>query len=171
MEQLVRLLAGMLVRVGNDYQARFAEAAAFFSIGAVTPSDLVALACDALVGGQDSQALRELAGQTPPTSVYDIEHLLEKLADDLLFTFHRRGSDSGRIAAARVMAARCLAGEMPAQELTRWMHERIGHGHDSPPLEDLVTLDDQYDIAEYTGQDKKEVDSAVVAAARRLLDH
>lgn len=160
----------MLVRVGNDYRARFAEAAALFSIGAVTPSDVVALACDALVDGQDSQALRELAGQTPPTSVYDIEDLLEKLADDLLFTFHRRGSDSERIAAAWVMAARCVAGEMPPQELTRWMHERVGHGHDSP-LEDLVSLDDQYDIAEYRGQDKKELDLAVVAAARRLLDH
>ena len=50
------------------------------------------------------------------------------------------------------------------------MHERIRHGHPDPRVEALVSLDDQYDIIEYTGQSAAELDEAVTAAARRLLD-
>jgi hypothetical protein len=56
------------------------------------------------------------------------------------------------------------------RELARWMHERIRHGHPDPRVEALVSLDDQYDIIEYTGRSAAELDEAVTAAARRLLD-
>jgi len=109
---------------------RLAEDVALWSVGEIMTADIVEHACDALVGGLDSQALRELAG---------------------------------------VLARRCVAGELPPREFVQWLHSRVGHGHEDEQLEALVSLDDSYDITEYTGVGAEEIDRQVMDGAHRLL--
>jgi hypothetical protein len=155
----------------DDYRVQLAEDSTLWSVGEVTTAQLIRLACDALVSGMDSQALRELAGapESSSSSDYDIEDILERVADDFGFTFYRRNSADGRLAGARVLAAQCVAGHLPPRELARWMHSRIKHGHEDQRVEALVSLDDQYDISDYTGQSPEQIDRAVLGAAERLL--
>ena len=149
---------------------QLADDATLWSVGEVTTAEVVSSACDALVAGLDSQALRELAGASANDSQYDIEDLLERVASDFNFVCYRRDSDAGRLAAARLLAARCVAGALPPRQLAGWMHERIKHGHPDPRVEALVSLEDQYDIIQYTaGLTIEQIDRDVLAAATRLL--
>lgn len=153
----------------EDYALQLAEDVVLWSVGEVTTAELVRCACDALIEGLDSQALRELAGASETDSQYEIEDLLERVATELDFAFYARDSADGRLAAARVLAARCAAGHLPPRELARWMHERIKHGHPDRRVEALVSADDQYDILGYTNQSEADIDRAVRAGAESLL--
>jgi hypothetical protein len=159
----------MLVTVDHEAtKARLSDATALWSVGAVTADEVITRACDALVAGHDSQALRELAGAPRASSVYEVEDLLAQVADDFGFSFHPKGSEQGRVAAARVLAALCISGHIAPRELARWMHDTIGHGH-GEALEALVLLDDDYDLVEYAGQSAEDIDRTVIDAARKLL--
>ena len=158
------------VSVADNWSKDVATEMALWSVGESTTAKLVLVACDALVGGLDSQPLRELAGASGTSSNYDIEDILERLAHEHDVPFYRRHSSAGRKAAARVLAAQCVAGDLPPRELARWMHTRIKHGHDDPLVEALVSLDDQYDVCDYSGESPDVVDRAVVEAAARLVD-
>jgi hypothetical protein len=149
---------------------RLREDAALWTVGEVSTGELVLCACDALVDGLDSEALRTLAGANEATSAFDIDDLLRSVAHDFGFEYSPHGTEPARLAAACVFASRCTRGELMPRELARWMHERIGHGHTDPRVEDLVSLNDQYNILEYTGQSAADIDAAVTEAARRLLD-
>ncbi len=153
----------------HDYRRQLEADVALWSVDGVTSCEVIRLACDALVSGLDSQALRELAGASPSSPAYDIEDLLERVAIDFELTFHGRHSEGGQLAAARVMAAQCVAGELPPRELARWMHSRIQHGHDDQRVEALVYLDDRYDVREHTGESLDQIDVAVMNAAKYLL--
>jgi hypothetical protein len=109
------------VGVVRDYPQQLAEDAALWSTREVTTSELVRLACDALVDGLDSQALRELAGASDSTSVYEVEDMLERVAEDFGFRLLARDSEGGRLAATRVLAAQCVAGQLMPREFARWM--------------------------------------------------
>jgi hypothetical protein len=149
---------------------RLREDAVLWTVGEVTTRELVLSACDALVDGLDSQALRLLAGASESTSAFDIDDLLRALAPELGYGAISHGSVEGRIEAARVFAARCVRGELPPRELAGWMHERIRHGHPDRRVEALVVADDEYDTLEYSSQSEAQLDARVVAFARRLLE-
>ena len=148
---------------------RLAEDVALWSMGEIMTADIVEHACDALVGGLDSQALRELAGASPTTFSVDIEKLLRQLAEDFGFPFYERRGEAGRLAVARVLARRCVAGELPPREFVQWLHSRVGHGHEDEQVEALVSLDDSYDITKYTAVGAEEIDQQVMDGAHRLL--
>jgi hypothetical protein len=156
--------------VVNDFVRQLAEDATLWSVGEVTTRELVRLACDALVGDLDSQSLRELAGASPEESQYEIEDLLERVGHAFGFVVYERDSESGRLAAARILAAQCVVGGLPPRELASWMHTRIKHGHEDRRVEALVSLDDRYDVAETMGNPVDEIDRAVLVAAAQLLE-
>lgn len=147
-----------------------AEDATLWSVGEVTTGELALTACDALVFGADSQALRELAGASEATSAFGIEELLRALGDDFGFEVYQHDTVAGRLAASRILAAQCVDGRLAPRDLARWMHTRIGHGHEDRWVEALVSMDDRYDLAgNASSETMDEVDGAVLEAARHLL--
>jgi hypothetical protein len=139
-------------------------------MGEIPATDVVTAACDALVAGLDSPALRILAACTRAEADYDIPDLLPPALDELGLTFHPPGSVAGQEAAARAIATRMLAGELTPRELAFRIHQRFGH--ELPLAERLANLDDEYDLLEYDGDGTPaQIDADVTAEALRLAQH
>ncbi|MFG2115308.1 hypothetical protein ACGFRB_22215 [Streptomyces sp. NPDC048718] len=141
--------------------------AVLWSIGELRSGDLVDAACDALVAGLDSPALRCLAACTRGEADYDVPDLLPPALEELGLTFRPRGSLSGREAAVRVLATRMLAGEFSPDELVFRVHRLCGHG--LPLARRLAELNDRYGRIEYGETAPAELDAAAVVEARRLV--
>ncbi|WP_370665710.1 hypothetical protein [Streptomyces sp. IBSBF 2507] len=143
--------------------------AALWSLGEIPATEVVSSACDALVAGLDSPALRMLAACTRTEAYYDVPDLLPPALDELGLTFCPAGSVAGQEDAARALAARMLARELTPRELVFRIHQRFGHG--LPLVEALANLDDEYDILDYGDRTSAQVDADVVAEALRLTRH
>ncbi|MCW8216036.1 hypothetical protein [Streptomyces griseolus] len=145
------------------------DRAVLWSMGEIRATEVVTAACDALVAGLDSPALRILAACTRTEADYDVPDLLPPALDELGLTFHPAGSVTGQEAAARALAARMLAGELTPRELTFRVHQRFGH--ELPLAEQLANLDDDYDVIEYGNRTQAQVDADVTTEALRLTQH
>ncbi|MGW1549019.1 hypothetical protein [Streptomyces sp. NPDC002346] len=143
--------------------------AALWSMGEICAGDVVSAACDALVAGLDSPALRILAACTRAEADDDVPDLLPPALDELGLTFYPVGSVAGQEAAARALAVRMLAGKLTPPELALRIHQRFGH--ELPLAERLAELDDEYDILEYSDRTPAQVDAEVTAEAHRLAQH
>ncbi|WDV56548.1 hypothetical protein PV963_42585 [Streptomyces coeruleorubidus] len=143
--------------------------AALWSAGEIRASDVVSAACDALVAGLDSPALRILAACTRAEANYDVHELLPEALGELGLTFYPIASEAGQAAAARALARRMLAGELTPRAFTSRIHQR--YGHELPLTERLAELDDEYDVIEYPDRTVGQVDAEVTAEARRLAAH
>ncbi len=154
----------------EDGRQALADAAGLWSVGGISPTAVIVLACDALAAGLDGQSLRELAGlpASPSTSLYDVEDLLAPALEGLGIPHFERGSAAGEIAAARVYATRCVGVKLGPRELAEWMHRTFQHGQNDM-LERFLGLDDEYDILKYTGRSREQVDQSVVEACYQLL--
>ncbi|MGW4048517.1 hypothetical protein [Streptomyces sp. NPDC004721] len=75
--------------------------AALWSMGEIRASDVVSVACDALVAGLDSPALRILAACTRAEADNGLPDLLPPALDELGLAFYPVGSVAGQEAAAR----------------------------------------------------------------------
>ncbi|MFJ9907482.1 hypothetical protein ACIRVK_32125 [Streptomyces sp. NPDC101152] len=128
--------------------------------------DVVRAACDALVAGLDSPALRILAACTRAEADYDLPDLLPPALDELGLTSYPMDSVAGQEAAARALARRMLAGELTPRELASRVHQRFGHT--LPSVERLAQLDDEYDYIEPDDPVRATFDAQVSAEARRL---
>ncbi|MFE9427745.1 hypothetical protein ACFYNO_32835 [Kitasatospora sp. NPDC006697] len=143
------------------------DRAVLWSIGEIRAGDVVTAACDALVAGLDSPALRALAACTRAEADYDVPEILPSALDELGLAFYAVGSVAGQEAAARALAGQMLAGELTPPELAFRIHQRFGH--ELPLAERLAELDDEYDMLDYGGgRAPSEVDAEVTAEARRL---
>ncbi|MGW7081596.1 hypothetical protein [Streptomyces sp. NPDC054866] len=142
------------------------DLAVLWSIGEARATDVVGAACEALVAGLDSPALRILAACTRGEAEYDVPDLLPAALDELGLTFYPRDSEAGREAAVRALADQMLAGRLTPRELALRIHQRFGH--QLPLAERLAELDDEYDILEYGDRTPAQIDAEVTAEARRL---
>ncbi|MFC7219252.1 hypothetical protein ACFQLX_13900 [Streptomyces polyrhachis] len=147
----------------------FQDRAVLWSMGEISATDVVAAACDALVAGLDSPALRILAARTRAEADYDVPDLLPPALDELGLTFYSVGSVAGQEAAVRALAARMLAGELTPRELAFRVHQLFGH--ELALAERLAELDDEYDVLEYGDRTPAQVDADVTAEALRLAPH
>ncbi|MEU9644364.1 hypothetical protein [Streptomyces sp. NPDC048188] len=145
---------------------RLQHCASLWSAGDLRATDVVAAACDALVGGLDSPALRILAACTRAEADYDVPDLLPPALDELGLVFHPATSAAGREAAVCALAALMLEGELTPRELAFRVHRRFGH--EFPPAERLAQLDDEYRLLACDGGTSTEVDAEVRAEALRL---
>ncbi|MFI1279266.1 hypothetical protein ACH4U5_00585 [Streptomyces sp. NPDC020858] len=145
--------------------------ASLWRVGEGCATDVVSAACDALVAGLDSPALRILAACTRAEADYDVHDLLPPALDELGLTLLPAGSEAAEEAAVRALARRMLAGELEPWDLTHRIHHR--YGHDLALTARLVELDDEYGMleAEYGDGAVDEVSAAVTAEARRLAGH
>jgi hypothetical protein len=153
---------------GNEALATMRDAAALWSVGYIIAAEVVRIACDLLVAGQDGPALRMLAAVPFRHADDEVPDVLEAALTDLGLTYYERGSRAGQEAAVRTLAARVLAGTMSPRSLAVWAHSKFGHGR-LDLAERLVELDDVYDTVEYTNMTEQEVDAEVTAEARRIL--
>ncbi|MER6678803.1 hypothetical protein [Streptomyces sp. NPDC000983] len=135
-------------------------------MGEISATDVVTSACDALIAGLDSPALRMLAACTRAEADYDVHGLLPPALDELGLLLRPAGSLAGQEAAARALAARTLAGELTPRELPFRIHQRFGH--ELPLAGQLANLDDEYDILEYGDRTLAQVDADVLAEALRI---
>ncbi|WP_244369416.1 hypothetical protein [Streptomyces sp. CAI-85] len=142
------------------------DRAVLWSMGELRATDVVTAACDALVAGLDSPALRVLAACTRGEADYDVPDLLPPALEELGLTLHPLGSVAAQEAAARVLAARMLAGELSPRELASRIHQRFGH--ELPLTERLAELDDDYDTLDYGDRTAAQADADVTAEALRL---
>ncbi|MGW3094976.1 hypothetical protein ACWDCC_16190 [Streptomyces sp. NPDC001102] len=145
------------------------DRAVLWSMREIPAADVVAAACDALVAGLDSPALRILAACTRSEADYDVPDLLPPALDELGLVFHPAGSVAGQEAAARAFATWMLAGELTPRELALQIHHRFWH--ELTVAAQLALLDDEYDTLEYGDRTPAQVDADVVTEALRLTQH
>lgn len=147
------------------------DVAALWSFGDRSNLDVVDAACDALVAGLDSPALRELAGVFREDSEWEVRILLPRALQELGLRFYEPESVEGKAAGLAVMARYCVAGTMGPRQLAYWAHVVIGHGQ-PPEIEQFVVFDDVYDVVE-SGAAKEtleDIDRRVLQACEALLD-
>ena len=75
-----------------------------------------------------------------PSTSGDVEDLLAPALEGLGIPHFERGSAAGQIAAARVYATRCVAGQLGPRELAELMHRTFQHGQNDM-LEKFLGLD------------------------------
>ena len=148
----------------------FEQAALWRLTPEVGQEALVRLACDALVSGQDSAGLVQLAGQSTRGQDYEFAAAVEAALTDLGLGLPGRDSPEAQVGAARAMSRLVLNGLLSPRELVRWAHVHIGHGG-ANSVQALVDLDDAYDTAEYVSKKPADLDHDVRTEARRLLDN
>ncbi|MFE6225506.1 hypothetical protein [Streptomyces sp. NPDC057854] len=141
------------------------DRAALWNVGEARASEVVDAACDALVAGLDTPALRILAACTRAEADYDVHDLLPPALDELGLALQPADSTAGQEAAVRALVRQLLADELKPWELTFRIHRRYGHG--LALTRRLAELDDEYGILEYGGS-VREIDAEVMAEARRL---
>jgi hypothetical protein len=155
----------------GDLRDRLYEQAALWQLTPeVGQEALVRLACDALVGGQDSPGVVQLAGMSTRGQDYDFEEAVAAALGDVGLAPPTRDSAEQQTAATRAMSRLVIDGRLSARELARWAHVHIGHSGASV-VQQLVEFDDAYDTVEYVhiGKEPADLDKDVIAEARRLL--
>ncbi|MFD6886160.1 hypothetical protein [Streptomyces sp. NPDC059957] len=139
---------------------------AIWSVGEVTGSDVVDVACDALVAGLDTPGLRVLAACTQAEASYDVHDLLPAALHELGLVFYPFDSAAGREAAVPAFARRVLAGEFTPSEFAARVHRCYGR---EPLLtRRLAELDYEYEILQFGDRTMEEIDAEVIAEAQNL---
>ncbi|SDK63014.1 hypothetical protein SAMN04487820_11082 [Actinopolyspora mzabensis] len=144
------------------------ENAALWSAREIHAEELVRVACDALLADLDSPTLRVLAACTRAEAGESVPALLPAALDELGLVFYPLDSEAGRVAVARILAQRVLAGELTAREFARRIH--LAHGHELELTELVAGLDDQYTTVGYgvSTPDEAWIDAEVIAEASRI---
>lgn len=144
------------------------DAATLWSIGYGRGQAVVEAACDALVAGLDSPALRMLAALSTREADREVPELLPAVLEELGLSALPKDSLAGRETAARALAARLVSEHLTPRELASHAHRLFGH--ELPIAERLAELDDEYDTIEYSGRTPDEVDADITAEAHLLAD-
>ncbi|MFF1907680.1 GNAT family N-acetyltransferase [Kitasatospora sp. NPDC058218] len=155
--------------VTSPAAVRLQDRALLRSIGELRAREVVEAACEALVAGLDTPALRMLAACTYGEAEACVADLLPPALAELGLVFHPLDSRSGEAAGLVALAGRLLTGELTPRELADAVHRR--YGHESEAAETLAQLDDDYGVLEYIHRTEGEVDAEVWAEARRLTAH
>src|SRR4051794_16137955 len=103
----------------SEQQARdnLIDALSLWSGGVEASTVVVEAACQALVAGLDSPGLRALAGLPFDVSTYELEDVAPAVVIELGLPYSPPRTEGAAVAAARVMAARCLRGELTPRDL------------------------------------------------------
>lgn len=123
-------------------------------------------ATDALVAGWDSPALRQLAGASSTDNLWALDALVDDVTSELNLPTAAPG-EGREVQAAAAMCRRALRGEVGLREVARWAHQVIGH-EGPQALQQLVELDDQYDIADIGPLTLAEVEELAQRTVTRL---
>lgn len=149
-------------------RAQMAEAVAWWRVGLGDGRAILACsATEALVAGMDGNALAELAGIRNDMNPFELDALLERVADEQGLREALAGDPE--LVAVRRMCRILLADEMSERELSRWAHTRFHHESESDLLNQLAELDDEYDDAEYAKGKTHEIKARIREVAQQIL--
>jgi hypothetical protein len=161
----------------DEVRRALSDASALMSVQDVDPAEVIRVACDALVAGLDSQALRELAGLAYDSSEYAVLDLLEQTLEELSLPRYELLSEAGCLAAFKVHAAQCVSGEETPREFYAWF-QFVDSDDQSSGLDKAIRRDTRISsiVAELyervggkrDGPGLEKFDSEVLAACRRL---
>jgi hypothetical protein len=136
----------------DESKARAAELLrdeiALWMTSQVSPADVIAAACGVIVAGAESPAVVDLAGRSARESSGIIAKDVVAALDELRLPPRPRRSEAVLLAASLAMCRRFFRGLVSAGELARWAHRTAGH-EGPAAVQGLVSLDDDYDGAEY----------------------
>jgi hypothetical protein len=152
----------------GEARTELQEVATLWSVDRSSHEAVVEVACDTLVAGLDSEALRKLAGVMETEAQIEVPPLLERTMAELGLVLYQRGTKDGQVAAANSMARNCIEGRMAPQNLAAWAHDTFRHGENAR-LEPFLSLNDEYDRMTNTGKSGEQLDAAVLAESGRLL--
>lgn len=159
-----------------DVTSALRDKALLWSLGFASAADVVSAACDVISAGEGGMAMAMLAGVHHRWADEEAPELMPDALAEVGMPFFPRGSQAAKGAGLAQMAGRVLAGELKPRELTAWAHGVIGHdGGDIG--QSLVSLDDQYQLAYAVAEDNgseadtRDLDTEVMAGARRLIEH
>jgi hypothetical protein len=162
----------------DEVRRALSDAGALMSVEDMDPAEVIKVACDALVAGLDSQALRELAGLAYDSSEFGVLDLLEQTLEELNLPRYELFSEAGWLAALKVHAARCVSGEETPREFYAWL-QFVGADDQSQGLDKAIRRDTRISsiVAELyervagkqDGPDLEKFDSEVLAACRQLF--
>jgi hypothetical protein len=126
---------------------------------------VIMAAAEALAQGADTPSLRELAGiSTHRISLWSLTEFARAAFEELGLHLPEPRSAEAQTMAMKAMCRQLSNGLVTPRTLTDWAHRHIGH--DGPAaLQDLVELDDEYDIQ---GQ-SEDLDRRTASAAEALL--
>jgi len=147
---------------------RLANIAALWSVDRASHEQVVDADCEVLVAGEESPALTLLAGVFRAEAHAWSWSCFPRRYMSWGLPYFERGTAAGKRAAARVMAAACVRGDLAPHELARWMHSTFHHGEDDE-LELLVVLDDRYDELAWASETEEDLDRLVLDACQTLL--
>lgn len=150
----------------SEATAVFRDSIALWTADAISSRGVIEAACDVVAAGVAPPQIVAIAGLPFDAGRGDIEDALQGL--DVGFPMTPRRNPEALVAAARVMAERCLDGSVAPRELTCWMHTTFGHD-ENPVLEPFLHLDDSYDIIEYTDRLEADIDAEVMSLAQALV--
>ncbi|MGJ7906886.1 hypothetical protein ACOQFL_10430 [Actinopolyspora sp. H202] len=142
------------------------EHAVLWSAREIRAEAVVRSACDALMAGLDSPALRVLAACTRIEATEAVRELLPTALGELGLVFYPLDSEAATEPAVRLLARRLLAGEMRPRAFA-WRISRV-HGSNMDLALPFVGLDDAYDTVEYTEYTVAELDTEIITEARRI---
>jgi hypothetical protein len=128
--------------------------------------EVIDAACECLVAGSDTEALRELAGASLRDSSFVLDPLILRTLDELGL------SDALEVdlqrSAMLVLARRLATGRITPRQLASWAHAHIGH-EGSAECQPFVNFDDMYDEAECVGLHQADLDHMVREEADAYL--
>lgn len=145
------------------------EAMAWWRLGLSDGRAILAhSATDALVAGLNGDALAELAGIRDDINPFELDALIERVADEL--GLRADLDDDPAVVAVRRMCRLVLADEMSERELSRWVHDQFHHESESDLLNQLAELDDEYDDAQYARSGTDQIEARIREIAEQILD-
>lgn len=126
---------------------------------------LIMAAAHALASGVDTPSLRELAGlSTRAILPWSFPEVVRSLSVELELSLPEPKSDAAQGLALRSLCRQSIDGSLAPRAVAGWAHRYVGH-EGPAELQDLVELDDEYDVQGPSA----ELDERVLTAARALL--
>jgi hypothetical protein len=127
-------------------------------------------AVDLLIAGDASASVAELAGLRADESGWIIDSLVERVTDEL--DLHEALTTDPEILLIRRLCRSVLAGTTDERQLAARAHTVFHHESDSPLMNELALLEDEFDDAVWPGTDLepfkarvREIAAEVVAGA------
>jgi len=142
-------------RAGADATEQLSDAVALWRVEAASASDVVDAAVNCLVANVDSPALRELAGESPRESRFNLDPLVDQALDEL--GIDRVTIANPQRAALTAVLKRYKRGELTASAAAQWAHTYIGHNGDDA-CQIFVDFDDMYDTVDYASYTVADLD-------------
>lgn len=154
--------------VEADLPTRLREASGMWAKGQSATNEVVQLAALMLTEGFDTPSLRILAGLSENEGWWESRSVLVAAFDELGLPFAEQDSDEAGLLALRYLCRLYLRGQLSARDLSLWAHNNVGHeGPDVAQM--LVSLDDDIDLAEYSGVNTGLADQGADARVREFL--